>query len=80
MSAGVPMRRTGTASAIFVVCDSHGHDRGDANPRVGAEARRGRYGACGEPDEIASVASFYASNLSSYVTVMVAELTGGRYM
>ncbi|WP_228002331.1 3-oxoacyl-ACP reductase FabG [Nocardia australiensis] len=34
----------------------------------------------GEPEEIASVALFYASNLSSYMTGTVAEVTGGRYM
>jgi 3-oxoacyl-[acyl-carrier protein] reductase len=34
----------------------------------------------GEPEEIASVALFYASELSSYMTGTVAEVTGGRYM
>lgn len=34
----------------------------------------------GEPAEIASVALFYASKLSSYMTGTVAEVTGGRYM
>ena len=34
----------------------------------------------GEPEEIASVALFYASDLSSYMTGTVAEVTGGRYM
>jgi 3-oxoacyl-[acyl-carrier protein] reductase len=34
----------------------------------------------GEPDEIASVALFYASDLSSYMTGTVSEVTGGRYM
>jgi len=34
----------------------------------------------GEPDEVASVALFYASDLSSYMTGTVAEVTGGRYM
>jgi 3-oxoacyl-[acyl-carrier protein] reductase len=34
----------------------------------------------GEPAEIASVALFYASDLSSYLTGTVAEVTGGRYM
>ena len=34
----------------------------------------------GEPDEIASVALFYASDLSSYMTGTVAEVTGGRHM
>jgi 3-oxoacyl-[acyl-carrier protein] reductase len=34
-------------------------------------------GRAGEPDEIASVALFYASDLSSYMTGTVAEVTGG---
>ncbi|NEW49028.1 3-oxoacyl-ACP reductase FabG [Nocardia cyriacigeorgica] len=34
----------------------------------------------GEPSEVASVALFYASNLSSYMTGTVAEVTGGRHM
>ncbi|MBU8827479.1 3-oxoacyl-ACP reductase FabG [Mycolicibacterium goodii] len=34
----------------------------------------------GEPEEIASVALFYASDLSAYMTGTVAEVTGGRYM
>jgi len=34
----------------------------------------------GEPDEVAAVALFYASDLSSYMTGTVAEVTGGRYM
>ncbi|WP_305094370.1 3-oxoacyl-ACP reductase FabG [Prescottella sp. R16] len=34
----------------------------------------------GEPEEVASVALFYASKLSSYMTGTVAEVTGGRYM
>jgi 3-oxoacyl-[acyl-carrier protein] reductase len=34
----------------------------------------------GEPDEVASVALFYASDLSSYMTGTVSEVTGGRYM
>ena len=37
-------------------------------------------GRAGEPGEIASVALFYASDLSSYMTGTVAEVTGGRYM
>jgi 3-oxoacyl-[acyl-carrier protein] reductase len=35
-------------------------------------------GRAGEPDEIARVAQFYASDLSSYMTGTVAEVTGGR--
>jgi 3-oxoacyl-[acyl-carrier protein] reductase len=34
----------------------------------------------GEPKEVASVALFYASDLSSYMTGTVSEVTGGRYM
>lgn len=34
----------------------------------------------GDPAEIASVALFYASDLSSYMTGTVAEVTGGRLM
>ena len=34
----------------------------------------------GEPAEVASVALFYASTLSSYMTGTVAEVTGGRFM
>jgi 3-oxoacyl-[acyl-carrier protein] reductase len=37
-------------------------------------------GRAGEPDEVASVALFLASSLSSYVTGTVLEVTGGRYM
>lgn len=35
-------------------------------------------GRAGEPDEVAKVALFYASDLSSYMTGTVAEVTGGR--
>ncbi|MGH3757921.1 3-oxoacyl-ACP reductase FabG [Actinophytocola sp.] len=34
----------------------------------------------GEPREVASVALFYASAMSSYMTGTVAEVTGGRFM
>ena len=37
-------------------------------------------GRPGEPAEVASVALFYASSLSSYLTGTVAEVTGGRFM
>ncbi|WP_110180347.1 3-oxoacyl-ACP reductase FabG [Nocardioides solisilvae] len=37
-------------------------------------------GRPGEPEEIASVALFYGSDLSSYMTGTVAEVTGGRFM
>ncbi|GAA1022246.1 3-oxoacyl-[acyl-carrier-protein] reductase [Acrocarpospora pleiomorpha] len=35
-------------------------------------------GRAGEPDEVAKVVLFYASDLSSYMTGTVAEVTGGR--
>lgn len=37
-------------------------------------------GRAGEPDEVAKVALFLASDLSSYMTGTVLEVTGGRYM
>jgi len=37
-------------------------------------------GRPGEPSEVASVALFYASSLSSYMTGTVSEVTGGRFM
>lgn len=37
-------------------------------------------GRTGEPDEVANVATFLASDLSSYMTGTVLEVTGGRYM
>lgn len=37
-------------------------------------------GRAGEPDEVAKVVVFYASDLSSYMTGTVAEITGGRFM
>jgi 3-oxoacyl-[acyl-carrier protein] reductase len=37
-------------------------------------------GRAGEPDEVAKVALFLASDLSSYLTGTVLEITGGRYM
>ena len=37
-------------------------------------------GRAGEPAEVASVALFYASSLSSYMTGTVVEVTGGRFM
>ncbi|MEU0265981.1 3-oxoacyl-ACP reductase FabG [Nocardioides sp. NPDC006303] len=37
-------------------------------------------GRAGEPAEIANVALFFASSLSSYMTGTVAEVTGGRFM
>jgi 3-oxoacyl-[acyl-carrier protein] reductase len=37
-------------------------------------------GRAGEPDEVAKVALFLASDLSSYLTGTVLEVTGGRYM
>jgi 3-oxoacyl-[acyl-carrier protein] reductase len=37
-------------------------------------------GRAGEPDEVAKVALFLASDLSSYMTGTVLEVTGGRYV
>ncbi len=37
-------------------------------------------GRAGEPDEVAKVALFLASELSSYMTGTVIEVTGGRFM
>ncbi len=37
-------------------------------------------GRAGEPDEVANVALFLASNLSSYMTGTVMEVTGGRHL
>jgi 3-oxoacyl-[acyl-carrier protein] reductase len=37
-------------------------------------------GRAGEPAEIAAVALFYGSDMSSYMTGTVAEVTGGRFM
>ena len=37
-------------------------------------------GRAGEPDEVAGVALFLASELSSYMTGTVLEVTGGRFM
>jgi 3-oxoacyl-[acyl-carrier protein] reductase len=34
----------------------------------------------GEPEEVAAVALFYASDLASYMTGTVAEVSGGRFM
>lgn len=34
----------------------------------------------GEPSEVASAALFLASDLSSYMTGTVLEITGGRFM
>jgi 3-oxoacyl-[acyl-carrier protein] reductase len=37
-------------------------------------------GRAGEPDEVAKVAVFLASDLSSYMTGTVLEVTGGRHI
>ncbi|MDZ4268440.1 MAG: SDR family oxidoreductase, partial [Mycobacterium sp.] len=37
-------------------------------------------GRAGEPDEVANVALFLASHLSSYMTGTVLEVTGGRHL
>jgi 3-oxoacyl-[acyl-carrier protein] reductase len=37
-------------------------------------------GRAGEPSEVAQVVLFLASDMSSYLTGAVLEITGGRYM
>ena len=37
-------------------------------------------GRAGEPAEVAQVVLFLASDMSSYLTGAVLEITGGRYM
>lgn len=37
-------------------------------------------GRAGEPGEVAAVALFLASELSSYITGTVLDVTGGRFM
>ena len=47
---------------------------------LGRKGRRGADGSGGEPAEVAKVALFFASDLSSYMTGTVIEVTGGRFM
>lgn len=53
-----------------------------AMPRDAYEAKLAEIpmGRAGRPDEVAKVALFLASDLSSYLTGSVLEVTGGRYM
>src|ERR1700743_1176769 len=45
-----------------------------------AKVRAGPMGRAGEPSEVATVALFLASDLSSYMTGTVLEVTGGRHL
>ena len=67
MSAGVPMRRAAMTEAMPA------HVWEQKLPEV-------PIGRAGEPDEIASLATIFASNLSSDMIATVAEVTGGRDM
>ena len=53
-------------------------ERGEAKLREGAAGTP--LGRIGTPDEVASVALFLASDLASFVTGAVIEVTGGRHM
>ncbi|PYE12768.1 3-oxoacyl-[acyl-carrier protein] reductase [Williamsia limnetica] len=54
----------------------------EAMPAAALESKMGEIPMqrAGEPSEIASVALFYASKMSSYMTGTVAEVTGGRHI
>lgn len=67
MSAGVPMRRAAMTEAM----PTHGWEQ---------KLTEAAMGHASEPDQIGLVATFYASELSSYMTGTVAEVTGGRDM
>ena len=53
-------------------------ERGEAKLREGAAGTP--LGRIGTPDEVASVALFLASDMASFVTGAVIEVTGGRHM
>jgi 3-oxoacyl-[acyl-carrier protein] reductase len=54
----------------------------EAMPREAWEAKMAEIpmGRAGEPDEVANVVTFLASDLASYMTGTVLEITGGRMM
>jgi len=61
--------------------DQVGDDRGNAATDLGRKkSQRYRWDAPGSPMEVANVALFLASDLSSYMTGTVLEVTGGRHL
>jgi 3-oxoacyl-[acyl-carrier protein] reductase len=54
----------------------------DATPQKAWDAKMTEIpmSRAGEPSEVASVVAFLSSDLSSYMTGTVLEVTGGRYM
>lgn len=54
----------------------------EAMPRAAWDAKLAEIplGRAGEPAEVAQVVLFLASDMASYVTGAVVEVTGGRYM